>query len=366
MNRKLYGMECNSDEIETLIEYVFSTAIKLNLESPLCIWGTHGIGKTEIVKEYSLRNNIKFRYISPAQFEEMGDLHGIPEVIEINGNKSTKFISPDWVPKEEGPGILLLDDLNRADDRILRGCMQLIQNYELVSWKLPKGWQIIATANPDDMDYSVTTMDNAMITRMIHSTLIFDVKSWAKWAFSKDLDERGISFVLTYPELINNSLTTPRTLEKLFRLTKPLKDLNSKLRLVNQLATGCIDEYAATAFISFIKDDLQLLIDPEDLLFNLNVETIKKQMKALSVGKNGEVRLDRLSTVCTRLSLYFSNNKVNYKKFKSENLISFLLLDLLPKDLTMSLYKDLIKINNEQLKLILRDKKLADFLLSHL
>ena len=51
--------------------------------------------------------------------------------------------------KDEGPGILLLDDINRADDRILRGCMQLLQNFELTSWKLPPKWQIVATANPE-------------------------------------------------------------------------------------------------------------------------------------------------------------------------------------------------------------------------
>lgn len=366
MNKKTYGFNCNSLEIERLIDYTITEGINSNLKSPLCIWGTHGIGKTEIVKEYAHKKGMKFSYIAPAQFEEMGDLHGIPEVIEINGVKSTKFITPDWVPTEEGPGILLLDDLNRADDRILRGCMQLIQNYELVSWKLPKGWQIIATANPDDMDYSVTTMDNAMLTRMIHTTLIFDSKSWAQWAVSNELDERGISFVLTYPELINNNLTTPRTLEKLFRLIKPIKDLQLKQETVNQLALGCLDEYAASAFISFINDDLKLLLEPEDILYDKSFDSIKKQMKSLAIGKNDEIRLDRLSTVCTRISLYFLNKKIDYQKIKSENLVSFLLLDLLPKDLTMSLYKDLISINDEQLKTILRDKKLANFLLSQL
>lgn len=366
MKNKTFGTKSTSTEIEGLIEYNLSIGLKFDIKSPLCIWGTHGIGKTEIVKDFAKRNNMKFEYIAPAQFEEMGDLHGIPEVIETNGVKSTKFISPNWVPKEEGPGILLLDDLNRADDRILRGCMQLIQNYELVSWKLPKGWQIVATANPDDMDYSVTTMDNAMLTRMIHTTLIFDSKSWAKWADSKDIDKRGVSFVLTYPELINNNLTTPRTLEKLFRLIKPIDDLNSKYELVYQLAFGCLDEYAASAFINFLNDDLLLLIDPEDILYNNKFSDIEKQMKSLSEGKNGEMRLDRLSTVCTRLSLYLTTKKVDYNKIKGENLVSFLLLDLLPKDLTMSLYKDLIKINNDDLKSLLRSKKLANFLLDQL
>ena len=63
----------------------------------------------------------------------MGDLLGMPDIEIIDGKKQTVFEAPSWVPKEEGPGILLIDDVNRADDRILRGIMQLLQNYELAS-----------------------------------------------------------------------------------------------------------------------------------------------------------------------------------------------------------------------------------------
>ena len=41
-------------------------------------------------------------------------------------DEATVFAPPAWVPTADGPGILLLDDVNRADDRILRGLMQLL------------------------------------------------------------------------------------------------------------------------------------------------------------------------------------------------------------------------------------------------
>ena len=99
----------------------------------------------------------------------------------------------DWRlarPTQEGPGILLLDDINRADDRILRGLMQLLQNFELFSWTLPPKWQIVATANPEGGDYSVTPMDDAMLTRLVHLTMVFDPKTWAQWAESAGVDSR--------------------------------------------------------------------------------------------------------------------------------------------------------------------------------
>lgn len=80
--------------------------------------------------------------INPAQFEEMGDLVGMP-YMETNekGEKVTRFATPDSFPQKEAPngGLFFIDDMNRADDRILRGCMQLIQKYMLAQWSLPKG-----------------------------------------------------------------------------------------------------------------------------------------------------------------------------------------------------------------------------------
>ena len=111
-------------------------------------------------------------------------------------------------------GILLLDDMNRADDRILRGCMQLLQNLELASWKLPPKWQIVVTANPDGGDYSVTPMDGAMLTRMLQHEM---TKAWAVWASAAGMDERFIFFVLMQFEIVQGERTTPRSLTQFFR-----------------------------------------------------------------------------------------------------------------------------------------------------
>jgi hypothetical protein len=138
--------------------------------TPVCIWGTHGLGKTQMVKDYATSRGWHLAYCAPAQFEEMGDLHGLPTVHDptpdkpFSGDEYTIFAPPEWVPKETGPGILLLDDINRADDRILRGLMQLLQNFEMFSWQLPPKWQIVATANPEGADYSVTPMSTSCST----------------------------------------------------------------------------------------------------------------------------------------------------------------------------------------------------------
>ena len=181
MTSTSYGASLDARALERTLAHVFRANLQNEEDgrrsnargtrpTPICIWGSHGIGKTAVVKSFAERNGWKFRYCAPAQFEEMGDLHGLPvrhdPDASVTGDETTIYMPPEWVPKDgdEGPGILLLDDINRADDRILRGIMQLLQEFEMFSWTLPSKWQIVCTANPEGGDYAVTTMDDAMVT----------------------------------------------------------------------------------------------------------------------------------------------------------------------------------------------------------
>jgi len=379
-----FGAELDSDTAISVLEHVFRT--NLNNEeasaakasdgygkrpTPICIWGSHGIGKTAVVKDLAKKHGWKFRYCAPAQFEEMGDLHGLPVRLDPNpdvqGDESTVYMPPDWVPKEddEGPGVLLLDDLNRADDRILRGLMQLIQEFEMFSWTLPRKWQIVCTANPEGGDYSVTPMDPAMLTRMLHMTMIFDVKSWARWAMNAGVDPRGIAFVLTYPEVITGERTTPRTLTQFFDQIANIDDLKSELELVNVLARSALDDITATTFLAFVNDGITQLIEPSDILDAKDFKPIAKQISDLSKGEGDAKRVDRLSTICTRLYLYLSAEKYKAEGHHAKNLVAFLLLDDLPNDLRFSLHRDLITIS-EEIANMLRDPKLAKLVIEGL
>ena len=369
-----FGKKGSSREIKVILSHIFERNNELNKEdkrgTAVCIWGTHGLGKTQIVRDYALEKKWKFSYIAPAQFEEMGDLHGMPIVVDpdkrITGDEYTVYSPPDWVPRQEGPGILLLDDINRADDRILRGCMQLLQNFELTSWKLPPKWQIVATANPEGGDYSVTPMDGAMLTRMLHATLKFDAKIWAEWAYAANVDERGIAFVLTYPELVNSDRTTPRSLTQFFEQIASIDDLKGNLQLVQALALSSLDEVTVSSFIAFVNDELTQLIDPEEILDAKDFKSIEKRIKDISVDDSGAKRVDRLATMCSRLYLKLVSNDYKQGKNHSKNLIKFLMFETIPDDLLMSLYMDLQKHGSDKIKEMTRDKKLANKLLSTL
>ena len=366
MNQKhnyvFYGTTANSVEVSNFTEHIITNNLKAEAngrkKTPICIWGTHGIGKTEMVEQIAKANDYKWSYVAPAQFEEMGDLVGMPSV----ENGRTVFRSPDWVPTEEGPGILLIDDVNRADDRILRGIMQLLQNFELVSWKLPEKWQIVLTANPDGGDYSVTPMDNAMLTRMMHVTMEFDPKAWAVWAETNQIDPRGINFVLTYPEIAIGERTTPRSLTQFFQSIHSIKNLAEELPLIQMLASSCLDEATVTAFITFIQQNLSKLIAPEKICeakkFKTEVEQPIKEMVQKDI-----LRVDIIATLCTRLTNYLTINKIKPDKDQIKNIQSFIKMELIPNDLRLSLLQDIVSSSNPHLKAVMADPAIGMMLL---
>lgn len=358
-------MKSTSEEVSEFVKHIIKSN-EINEEegngkTPVCIWGKHGIGKTEMVKQIAADLNYQWRYIAPAQFEEMGDLIGMP-VVKDN---VTSFVTPEWVPVEEGPGILLIDDVNRADDRILRGIMQLLQNYELVSWKLPQKWQIMLTANPDGGDYSVTSMDDAMLTRMMHITMEFNAKSWARWAHINDVDTRGINFVLTYPEMVSGELTTPRSLVQFFNSIKSIDNLQEELSLVYKLAASCLDEETVSTFITFVQQNLGKLIEPEKIL---NTKQFERDVRngIFDVVNKEVLRVDILATICTRLSNYLLLTKAKYTPEQIKNIQEFVKLDYIPNDLRLILLQDLMKTTNNSLQEVMNDPEVSMMLLENM
>lgn len=370
------GPRLDAIALERMLSHIFHRNDEIGMTgkrgTPVCIWGTHGLGKTDIAKNFAASRGWHFAYCAPAQFEEMGDLHGIPTVHDPtpehpnNGDEYTVFAPPEWVPTVKGPGILLLDDINRADDRILRGMMQLLQNFEMFSWQLPDQWQIVATANPEGADYSVTPMDDAMLTRMLHFTLVFDAKAWAKWATAAGVDPRGVAFVLNYPETVTGKRTTPRTLVQFFEQIQSIQDLKSEIELVASLAAACLDDTTVAAFISFVNDELAVLLNPEDILDAKNSKDWQKAFNELVKGNKGTKRVDRISAICTRLYLHVTSERYREQPSHMENFVDFLLQEAIPNDLRGSLLIDLSRNESKICRSLMKDKRLAKLLLEKL
>ncbi len=358
-----HGSPAKVSEVRSLIEHNIRlnkiAEVKGRRKTPLCIWGPAGIGKTELVEAFAKQNNYQLAYVAPAQFEEMGDLLGMPQLCEGR----MLFAPPDWAPRQAGPGILLIDDVNRAEERILRGLMQLFQNHRLISWQLPPDWHILLTANPDTGDYSVTPMDEAMLGRLRHVSMQFNLPEWFAWAESQQLDERGLEFIQCYPEVMGSAKVSPRRMTQFLESIQPLEDLKAELSLVKLLAEASLDSETSAAFLHFVSQEMGQLPSPADVLKSENLDA--RVVLPLQKWVQGElVRMDMLSLFGERLVAHIRQLGEPLTKEQKTNLVTFLQIPWLPNDWRLVVVQQLMKIEKQDLQLLAADPALGRLLIS--
>jgi hypothetical protein len=143
---------------------------------PVLLEGATGIGKSEIVQRVAQRLGIRSLVLDLSLLEPP-DLLGLPV---IEGGR-TAYALPRFLPAD-GEGILMLEELNRAERYIQQPALQLLTARKLHEYELPPGWACFAAINPESGDYQVTPLDPALRARFLHLRVRADRASWLAWA----------------------------------------------------------------------------------------------------------------------------------------------------------------------------------------
>jgi len=364
--------------------------------------GESGIGKTSTIVEIAKENDLNFVKLNLAQIEELGDLVGFPirqfqmykEVplkndnlnyttaqrqsaseslsnisavkkvgqwvdelavseylkngYKMTGKNRMSYCAPEWISDKKEGGILLLDDWNRADTRFIQAVMELIDRQTYISWSLPKDWHIILTANPDNGDYMVNSIDAAQKTRYISANLKFDVNVWARWAEEANIDTRCINFLLLNPELVTQE-TNARSITTFFNSISSFDSFENNLDMIQMIGEGSVGEIFASTFTLFINNKLDKLITPKDLLTNENESYILGKLKE-SIGTGNNYRADIASIVATRLAnfsiVYSKDNTINDKI--TNRLIKLVTEDYFTNDLKYLIVRTIFNGNRQK------------------
>ena len=351
----------NIDELKGFVNHIIENNRFLQKENkpPVAIEvvGESGIGKTSTIVELAKENNLDFVKLNLAQIEELGDLVGFPvrqfqmykEVkvkpsndglnytaaqraaaskdvanmttkkvgqwvdelavseylkngFKMTGKNRMSYCAPEWISDKKQGGILLLDDWNRADVRFIQAVMELIDRQTYISWSLPKDWHIILTANPDNGDYMVNSIDSAQKTRYITANLKFDVDVWARWAEEASIDTRCINFLLLHPELVTQE-TNARSITTFFNSISSFDSFEDNLSMIQMIGEGSVGSEFASMFTMFINNRLDKIVTPKQLLTDQDESKIINKLKS-SIGTGDSYRADIASILATRLANY--------------------------------------------------------------
>lgn len=306
--------------------------------------GEAGIGKTSLIEDIARQRGMTLCKVNLAQLEEIGDLVGMPmkecEVawiengqvkqtrwmpenqtkyldlrLKLTGKVRMSYAPPAWLPMDENPNgtIIFLDDYTRANSMFMQATMEIINTASYISWKLPKYTSIVLSSNPDDGQFSVTSLDNAQKTRFINFNVKFNIEDWAKWAEEAEIDGRAINFELLYGDEIfkkHNNIQTvnPRSYTTFCKAISGLKNWDNPdtLALILQISKGCFlndkDNIIGNLFTTFIANKLDRLIQPKDMI-ELKWDTLEPKMKNC-VYDNGNFRPEIASVLTIRFMNY--------------------------------------------------------------
>ena len=139
-------------------------------QSAVHMIGDHGIGKTEIVKQFAESQGYHCEVLQLTVMDT-GDLIGIPETIEKDGERVTAWAKPIWLQRvnqanKEGKHVVVfLDELGRASVDIRQASLQMvlegkIQEHSLGELDNLKSLIVVAD-NPAD-DYDSAEFDGAL------------------------------------------------------------------------------------------------------------------------------------------------------------------------------------------------------------
>nr|HEX4318702.1 MoxR family ATPase [Kofleriaceae bacterium] len=170
---------------------------------PLLLEGPTGIGKSQIVSEFARAAGLAYSVLDLSLLEPP-DLVGLPV---IEGGR-TRYAAPAELPTT-GRGVLMLEELNRAEVPVMQPALQLLSARRLHAYELPPGWTCVAAVNPEDGDYQVNRLDPALRSRFLQLHVCADRDAWLGWAARSNVHPTVARVVAEHPDAFDHA--SPRS-----------------------------------------------------------------------------------------------------------------------------------------------------------
>lgn len=310
--------------------------IKAGRESGVCvwIWGDHGNGKSELVRQVTEELGIQFIDIRVA-LTEAGDWMGIPYANPVT--KEMDFLPSPFLPKDpNSKGILFLDELNRGRPDVLQSVFQIALDKRIgTHYELPKGWSIVAAGNPGDADYQVTDIDPALLGRFCHVHLTPTRDEWLQFASDYNVRDDVRSFIKDNPKMLGQAIKStkmeslkgnPRGYVLLGKMVDALEGLdkadpkgNYTNDCISDIAFGLVGSAAATEYTNYRKTQFRR-IDVTKIL-NDYPSIREDVLKSVKSGR-GDLQKEAIEDLFKDKKLKIEEVIEDKKKFN--NLLKFL------------------------------------------
>lgn len=266
------------------------------------LWGAPGIGKSSLALQ--IAENKKFhtdicwniKDIRMAQFDPV-DIRGVPMPDNTTG-KSRWYLPDIWPDRAvksgskkingadykfkagdcpDGPGILFLDELEKAPQSVKNAALQLILDRQIGDYRLPNDWAVVCAGNRAEDNCGSLPLLRALENRMGHIEVEPNIEDWIDWAANNDISPDILAFLQSNPQRlyaadgdVGPAFPTPRTWHMASKLISSMGDMDDSV-MKKRLIASAVGAGTATEFFAwhetYRKIDVKKILEgelPED------------------------------------------------------------------------------------------------------
>jgi hypothetical protein len=167
------------------------------------LWGTRGVGKSSIVRQVADHFAVPLIDLRLTTIEPV-DIRGAIYADEVLSK--TVWFPPEFLPASDVPeGILFLDELTAADQRLQISAYSLILDRRVGNYRLPDGWQIIAAGNASFHGAVSHDMGTALADRMFHFNVQTVIESFLGHAVERGFAPEVMAYLKVRPDKLDDT-----------------------------------------------------------------------------------------------------------------------------------------------------------------
>ena len=167
------------------------------------LWGPRGVGKSSVVRQVAAHFNVPLVDLRLTTIEPV-DIRGAIYADDVQGK--TVWFPPEFLPGADQPaGILFLDELTAADQRLQISAYSLILDRRVGHYALPDGWQVIAAGNASFHGAVSHDMGTALADRMFHFNVQTTIDAFLAHALASGFAPEVMAYLKVRPDKLDDT-----------------------------------------------------------------------------------------------------------------------------------------------------------------
>ena len=167
------------------------------------LWGTRGVGKSSVVQQLAQHFGVPLVDLRLTTIEPV-DIRGAIYADDVLAK--TVWFPPEFLPSPDQPnGILFLDELTAADQRLQISAYSLILDRRVGHYRLPDGWQVVAAGNASFHGAVSHDMGTALADRMFHFNVQTVIDAFLEHALAMGFAPEVMAYLKVRPDKLDDT-----------------------------------------------------------------------------------------------------------------------------------------------------------------